>query len=72
MSFPKSGKKVSEHVRAVRGTAANPMTRAEVEAKAYDLVAPILGKTRANKLIASIRTLETVKDVRTLRALLTA
>ncbi|MEQ8195034.1 MAG: hypothetical protein RIB59_11155, partial [Rhodospirillales bacterium] len=68
----KNGKKVSRHVRAVRGTAANPMTRAEVEAKAFDLTAPILGKTRAKKLIEAIRSLETIKNVRTLRPLLTA
>ena len=66
------GKKIKSHTRAVRGTADNPMTRAEVETKAYDLIAPILGKTRAKKLITSIWTLEKVKSVRKLKDLLTA
>jgi 2-methylcitrate dehydratase PrpD len=70
--FPKAGKKVSEHVRAVRGTAANPMTRAEVEAKAYDLTAPVLGAARAKKLIAAIWSLEATEDIRALRPFLTA
>ncbi len=69
---PKKGKKVTSHTKAVRGTADNPMTRAEVETKAYDLIAPILGKVRAKKLITSIWTLEKVKNVRTLKSLLTA
>ena len=68
---PKVGKKVRRHVRAVRGTAANPMNRAEVEAKATDLLTPILGKARTKKLIAAIWTLEKVKTVRSLRKLLT-
>ena len=69
---PKKGKKVTSHTKAVHGTADNPMTRAEVETKAYDLIAPILGKVRAKKLITSIWTLEKVKNVRTLKSLLTA
>ncbi|MEX2452079.1 MAG: hypothetical protein WD407_14575, partial [Rhodospirillales bacterium] len=70
--YLKNGKKVSRHVRAVRGTAANPMTRAEVEAKAYDLTAPVLGTARAKKLIATIWSIETIKDIGALRPFLTA
>ena len=69
---PKNGKKVTSHTRAVRGTADNPMTRDEVETKAFDLIAPILGKKRSKKLIAKIWGLEKVKNVRKLRELLTA
>ena len=69
---PVKGKKVKSHTRAVRGTADNPMTRAEVETKAYDLIAPILGKARAKKLITTIWTLEKVKTMRTLKTFLTA
>jgi hypothetical protein len=48
------------------------MTRAEVEAKAYDLVAPILGKERGRGLIERIWAIETVSNARDLRPLLTA
>src|SRR5574339_503171 len=55
---------------AVRGTAENPMTRDEVDAKSYDLVAPVIGKARARKLCDTVWKLEAVKDVRKLRPLL--
>jgi hypothetical protein len=48
------------------------MTRAEVDAKAFDLIAPILGKQRARSLIDRIWNIEAVADVRELRPLLTA
>jgi hypothetical protein len=48
------------------------MTRAEVEAKALDLVVPVIGKARSKKLCAAIWGLEKVRDVRALRALLRA
>ncbi|MEQ8195738.1 MAG: MmgE/PrpD family protein [Rhodospirillales bacterium] len=70
--YPKKGAKVSKRIRAVRGTADNPMTRAEVETKALDLIEPIIGKTRARKLVDAIWTLDKLKDTRKLRALLTA
>ena len=44
--------------RAVRGTADNPMTRAEVEAKALDLMAGVLGAIRAQELVEAIRAIE--------------
>ncbi|HET7197784.1 MAG TPA: MmgE/PrpD family protein, partial [Burkholderiales bacterium] len=40
----RDGRRLTHHAKAVRGTAENPMTRAEVEAKAYDLAAPVLGE----------------------------
>lgn len=66
------GRKMRRRIRAVRGTADNPMTRKEVEAKALGLIVPILGKRRADKLVAAIWALEKVADVRALRPLLTA
>ena len=48
------------------------MTRAEVDAKAYDLMAPILGQERARALIDRIWAIKAVSDVRDLRPLLTA
>ena len=64
------GTRLSEHVAAVRGTTDNPMTRQEVVAKARDLVTPVLGAVTAGRLIESVLTLETVKNVRTLRPFL--
>ena len=58
------------HMEAVRGTAENPMTRAEVDAKAYDLIAPVFGKARARKLCDAVWNLEALRDTRKLRALL--
>jgi len=66
----RDGRKFKERIRAVRGTADNPMTQAEVEEKALDLLTPVLGGVRTKKLIRTIWTLEKVRDVRTLRPLL--
>ena len=59
-----------DRVEAVRGTVRNPMTRVEVVDKARDLIAPVLGAGKAQKLIDSLLTLETIADIRTLRPLL--
>jgi 2-methylcitrate dehydratase PrpD len=64
------GTQLSEWVRDVRGTTDNPMTRAEVTAKARDLMIPVLGRRRAERLVESVLGLERVKDVRDLRPLL--
>jgi len=68
----KDGRQLRKHIEAVRGTAQNPMTRQEVDTKSFDLLAPILGKTRARKLCDAVWTLDGVKDVRALRPLLRA
>jgi 2-methylcitrate dehydratase PrpD len=64
------GTRLTEHVKAVRGTPENPMTREEVLAKARDLIAPVLGAPAAAKLIARTLDLENVKNIRELRPLL--
>ena len=66
----RGGRKLRHHMQAVRGTAENPMTREEVDAKSYDLLAPVLGRDRARKLCDAIWNLERLKDVRKLRPLL--
>jgi len=48
------------------------MTRAEVDEKSYDLIAPVIGKARARKLCDAIWRLEKLADVRSLRPLLRA
>ncbi len=64
------GRKLTHHTKAVRGSAENPMTRAEVAEKSYDLIQPVLGKTRARKLCDAVWRLEKLQDVRGLRPLL--
>lgn len=68
----KNGRKLRNHIKAVRGTADNPMTRAEVDEKCYHLLAPILGKARARRLCDAVWNIEKIKDMRTLRPLLRA
>jgi 2-methylcitrate dehydratase PrpD len=62
------GTRLSETVKAVRGTAENPMPREEVIAKARELMTPVLGAERCGKLIEATMGLEKVKSVRELRA----
>ena len=64
------GTRLRETVKAVRGTAENPMPREEVIVKARDLITPILGVHRCESLIQTTLALENVKSVRDLRALL--
>jgi len=68
----RDGRNLRHHTRAVRGTAENPMTRAEVDEKSYDLMAPVLGKSRARKLCDAIWKLEKIRNLRLLRPLLRA
>jgi len=66
------GKKVRHHAKAVRGTPDNPMTTKEIDDKALDLMTPIIGRDRAGKLVAAVRSLDTLKSIRDLRPLLRA
>jgi 2-methylcitrate dehydratase PrpD len=68
----RDGRKLEHHTRAVRGTAENPMTRAEVDEKSFDLIAPIIGKGRARKLCDTVWNLEKVRDMQGLRPLFRA
>jgi 2-methylcitrate dehydratase PrpD len=64
------GTKLTERVTAVRGTPRNPMARGEVVDKARDLLAPVVGRAKAERLIETVYGIETVADVRELRPLL--
>ncbi|HEV8519464.1 MAG TPA: MmgE/PrpD family protein [Burkholderiales bacterium] len=66
----KDGRQLRHHTEAVRGTAQNPMTHAEVDEKCYHLMAPVLGKKRARTLCDTVWALEKIKDARKLRPLL--
>jgi 2-methylcitrate dehydratase PrpD len=66
----RDGRTLRHHTKAVRGTADNPMTRAEVDAKSYALMLPVIGRGRARKLCDAVWQLERLADVRKLRPLL--
>jgi 2-methylcitrate dehydratase PrpD len=68
----RDGRELRHHTEAVRGTAQNPMTRAEVDEKAFHLMAPILGKVRARLLCDAGWALDRRANMRTLRPLLRA
>jgi hypothetical protein len=46
------------------------MDRSEVVSKCLDLTAPVLGRSSADRLIETVLTLETARDIRLLRPLL--
>ena len=64
------GTRLREHVQAVRGTAENPMPRAEVVEKSRDLISPVLGPAQTTQLIERVLAIETVRDIAELRPLL--
>jgi len=64
------GTRLTETVKAVRGTAENPMPREEVIAKCRDLMTPVLGADRCSKLIDTTLNMESLKSIRALRPLL--
>lgn len=66
----RDGRELRQLASAVRGSPANPMTRDEVEAKALQLMAPVLGKKRAHDLAAAVWRIERLGSVRALRPLL--
>jgi len=66
------GRTVEKLVSSVRGTAQNPMTQQEVEAKVLDLTEDTLGPARARELVDAVWHLEDLKSVRELRRLLSA
>jgi 2-methylcitrate dehydratase PrpD len=67
-----NGKTVQHHAKAVRGTPDNPMTVQEIEAKALDLVSPVIGAARAEQLIATVCGIENLRSVTELRPLVQA
>jgi 2-methylcitrate dehydratase PrpD len=67
----RSGSVLEQHVPAVRGTADNPMTRAEIEDKAADLIGSVYGPERAGQAVRLVMSLEQVASMRELRPLVT-
>lgn len=66
------GRKLDHFTKFPPGTKENPLSTERVNAKARDLLEPVIGATRAQALITSINALETLADVRTLRSLIVA
>lgn len=66
------GRMLNHRTFVVRGTARNPMDQNEVEAKALDLTAPVLGVARAKELIGTVANFDRVGPVFGLRRLLQA
>ncbi len=59
----RDGRELRAHARDVKGTPALPMTRAEVSAKARDLLAPVLGGARAAAAIDATLALDDCTDI---------
>ena len=68
----RDGRHLAKRTTAVRGTADNPMTTQEVEAKALDLMRSVLGHDRAQKLIEAVWNLDSLPSTRDLQPLLKA
>ena len=66
------GRVLSHHTRFPPGTKENPLDTEAVNAKARDLMQPVLGQSKTAQLIEMINTLERLGDVRDLQPLLTA
>ncbi|MEH2469366.1 2-methylcitrate dehydratase PrpD [Nitrobacteraceae bacterium AZCC 2161] len=66
------GRKVDHFTKFPPGTKENPLTTEAVSTKTRDLMAPVLGSDKTEKLIELINNLETVKDIGQLRPLMTA
>ncbi|HKU70648.1 MAG TPA: MmgE/PrpD family protein [Burkholderiales bacterium] len=68
----KDGRVLKHQTMAAKGSSDNPLDRHEVAEKAMDLVGPVIGKARGEKLIAQLYDIEKVKDARALRKLYAA
>lgn len=66
----RDGRQLTRRTRAVRGTPDNPMSVQEVVAKARELIAPVLGDQKVERLIETVLAITEVSSVRDLRPLL--
>jgi 2-methylcitrate dehydratase PrpD len=67
-----NGQQVSHHTKFPPGTKENPLSSVDVNQKARELMAPVLGTEKTERLITQINTLENLRDIRELRPLITA
>jgi 2-methylcitrate dehydratase PrpD len=68
----KDGRQVEQHTRFPPGTKENPLSTEAVSAKSRDLMLPVLGASKTDRLIKAINDLEKLDDIRKLRALFVA
>jgi hypothetical protein len=66
----RDGRTLSQTTGVVRGDAANPVSSGEVVGKFLSLASGVLGDGRAHEIIGAVDTVDTLKDVRDLTALL--
>jgi 2-methylcitrate dehydratase PrpD len=66
------GRHVQHHTKFPPGTPQNPLSTEALDAKARDLMAPVLGVARTDELLRRLHELEQLDDMRRLRPLLTA
>ena len=65
----KDGRKLTHQTMAAKGSFENPLTPAEENEKALDLIVPILGKQRSHELLDALWNFEKIKDMHALRRL---
>jgi len=65
----KDGRTLRHQTMAAKGSFENPLSRAEEEDKALDLLHPVLGKARSRALLDALWAIDTLSDVRKLRPL---
>lgn len=63
------GRLVTHHTRFAPGNKERPLSTEDVNKKARDLMAPVLGSAKTEELIAQINNLEKVNDIRSIRHL---
>jgi 2-methylcitrate dehydratase PrpD len=63
----KDGRTYDQQTMAAKGSFENPLTPAEEQDKALDLLGPVLGGRRSQALLAALWDIERLKNVRTLR-----
>lgn len=68
----KDGTVIKHKTLAAKGSFVNPLTRAEEQEKAMDLLEPIIGGRRAQRLMTALWNFDKIRDVRLLRPLLSA
>jgi 2-methylcitrate dehydratase PrpD len=68
----KDGRTINHQTMAAKGSYENPQSREDEEAKALDLMEPVLGTRRARKLIDALWNIDGIKNVRSVRKLITA
>lgn len=66
------GRTVTHTTRFPPGTKENPLSVERVNDKVRDLMAPVLGQAKTDRIIATVNHLESLRDIRTLTTLLSA